>query len=98
MRPLAVLALAATIFSAAFAQGAKPTVRRQPVQLKVRHADPWAIKAMLEGQKIISPEISTILALMGMPPQTTQGTQGLFDDGKFLVNPNDNSLWFIPNN
>lgn len=105
----AVLALFAVLATAAFAQEApnrggqstQPTIRRQPVQIRVRHADPWAIKALLEGQSITAPEISTILALMGMPQQAQQSAQNagkaLFDDGTFIVNPGDNSLWFIPN-
>ena len=91
-------ALGALLITCSFGQGDRITIRRQPVQIRIRHADPWAVKAMLEGQSINSPEISTVMALMGMPQQATQTTKGLFDDGKLLVNPADNSLWFIPNN
>ncbi|MBC8066138.1 MAG: hypothetical protein H7Y17_15000, partial [Chlorobia bacterium] len=87
-----------------------------------RHADPWAVKVLLEGGDLRHPELSTILALMGGGgqgglgggrgaggqgqggqgglggPGGGNGTSPLFPDGKFIVNPGDNSLWFIPNN
>lgn len=31
----------------------------QPVRFPIRHADPWFVKAMLEGQNPFAPEIST---------------------------------------
>lgn len=95
---LAAILLVGLIAVTAFGQNAPPRQRRQPVQIRVRHADPWAVKTLLEGGQLISPELSTILALMGAPPPVTQGANGLFQDGKFIVNPADNSLWFIPNN
>lgn len=98
MRSLALIALGVILMPFAFGQGSQIKLRRQPVQIRVRHADPWAIKAMLEGQSLQFPELSTVLAVMGMPPQASQGGKPLFDDGKFIVNPADNSLWFIPDN
>jgi len=99
MRSLALIALGIALMPFAFGQGSQVKVRRQPVQIRVRHADPWAIKALLEGQSITAPELSTVLALMGMPAGATQGSgKPLFDDGKFIINPADNSLWFIPDN
>ena len=97
MRHVCVAFLSLFAIAMVSAQGEQPKLRRQAVQLRVRHADPWAVKALMEGQQIMSPEISTILNLMGMPPQMSQGANGLFNDGKFIVNPADNSLWFIPN-
>jgi len=88
--------LAATA-AMATAQIPRITVRRQPIRIQIRHADPWAIKIMLEGGQIQSPELSTILALMGGQPPQSNGGNSLYPDGKFLVNPADNSLWFIPN-
>lgn len=98
MKSFALALFVALLGGSALAQGTAPKVRRQPVQLKVRHADPWAVKALLEGQSIMSPELSTILNLMGVPPQASQGVNGLFTDGKLIINPADNSIWFIPNN
>jgi hypothetical protein len=84
--------------TSAFAQNIQIKVKRQPVQLRVRHADPWAIKTLLEGGQLRSPELSTILALMGgQPPAGNNNGTPLFPDGKFVVNPGDNTLWFIPN-
>ena len=90
------LILAATA-AMSLAQIPRITLRRQPVRIQVRNADPWAIKTMLEGGQIQSPELSTILALMGGQPPASNGGSPLFPDGKFVVNPADNSLWFIPN-
>lgn len=92
---IAVIAIAAS--GVAAAQNFTLRVPRQPIQIRVRHADPWAVKTLLEGGQLRSPEISTVMALMGVP-QNNQGTgTPLFPDGKFIVNPGDNSLWFIPN-
>lgn len=96
-------------------------IKRQPVQIRIRHADPWAVKTLLEGGELRHPELSTILALMGggpggggagapggagqgggrgqgagQPGQAGSGASPLFPGGKFIVNPGDNSLWFIP--
>ena len=98
MRSLALIALGLLVMPFASGQGIQIKVRRQPVQIRVRHADPWAIKAMLEGQSLAAPELSTVLAIMGMPAQAAQGGKPLFDDGHFIVNPGDNSLWFFPDN
>jgi hypothetical protein len=97
MRSVCIAILSLFAIAMVSAQGELPKAHRQAVQLRVRHADPWAVKALMEGQQIMSPEISTILNLMGMPPQMSQGANGLFNDGKFIVNPADNSLWFFPN-
>jgi hypothetical protein len=114
----------------AYAQGVPQfRLRPQPIQIKIRHADPWAVKTLLEGGELRAPELSTILALMGgTGGQGGQGGQGgagggrggaggaggrggaggaaggqggdgrspLFPGGRFIINPGDNSLWFIP--
>lgn len=67
-----------------------------PVRLVVRHADPWFVKAMLEGRQVWTPELSTIIGFMGWPPEIGQGANALFSGGKLIVNPTDNSLWFFP--
>lgn len=68
-----------------------------PVKIKVRHADPWMLVALLQGQPVISPEISTLMGFMGMPaPPPTAGFGNLFPAGRIFVNPTDNSIWFVP--
>lgn len=126
---LAAIALISLAAVTAFSQGVPQLrVKRQPIQIKIRHADPWAVKTLLEGGELRHPELSTILALMGggpgggggagggapggaggaggqgqsggrgagQPGQGGNGTSPLFPGGKFIVNPGDNSLWFIP--
>jgi len=52
---------------------------------------------MLEGRQILSPELSTVLALSGgAPPAMAQATAPLVMNGRFMVNPTDNTLWFFP--
>lgn len=67
-----------------------------PIQFKIRHADPWFIKGLLEGQNLISPELSTIIGFMGFPEAGTNAVNRLFTGGRLVVNPTDNSLWFFP--
>lgn len=126
---LAAIALLGLVAVTAFGQAVPQLrIKRQPVQIKIRHADPWAVKTLLEGGELRHPELSTILALMGgrggqggqaggqqggpnrgqgggtgqgntggTPGTGGSGVSPLFPDGKFIVNPADNSLWFIPN-
>ena len=70
----------------------------RPVRFAVRHADPWAIKAMMEGRPIVSPEISTLLLRMGQPAAAgaAAGASNLLMGGTLFVDPTDNSLWWIP--
>jgi hypothetical protein len=96
MKALAIVAIAAV---AGIAAAQQPLPRLQAFRFVVRHADPFAIKAMLEGQQIMTPEISTLLLLGGVPPaaaQAAQGANALFTGGRIIVHPGDNSLWFIP--
>lgn len=72
-------------------------VARKPIRIQVRHADPWFVKAMLEGQTVLSPEISTLLNGMGFPQGAVNLIDKAFEGGKFMVNPADNSIWWIPN-
>ncbi|HTQ10610.1 MAG TPA: hypothetical protein VMI31_11100 [Fimbriimonadaceae bacterium] len=84
---LAFLAASAMLF----AQG--PTFYR----VRVRHADPWAIKALIEGTPIARPELSTILGFAGVPDKDSALIEEMFGgQGRLLVNPTDNSLIFIP--
>lgn len=81
------------LFSAVLGQSSP-----QPVRFAVQHADPWAIKSMMEGRPIVSPEISTLLLQMGQPAAAaaTASTANLLMGGTLFVNPIDNSLWWIP--
>ena len=71
---------------------------QRPIRIPVRHADPWAIKAMMEGQPIVSPELSQLLLLGGQTGAAAAVTAGanLLMDGILFVNPTDNSLWWYP--
>lgn len=68
----------------------------RPVRFKIYHADPWTVKALLEGQALLSPEMSTLLTSLGAPPQAGNTLNGLFKDGKFVINAADNSLYWFP--
>ena len=67
-----------------------------PTRMEIRHADPWFVKAMLEGRGVVSPELSTVFGFMGFPPSTGDAVNALFKGGRLVVNPTDNSLWFFP--
>jgi hypothetical protein len=96
MRLLAALALSATAVGMAGAMQGLQITTSEPVRIKIRHADPWAVKAMLDGQPLVSPELSTVFNLLGMPPAAAQGVNSFFTGGHLIVNPTDNSLWFYP--
>ncbi len=66
-----------------------------PIKIPVYHADPWFIVAMLDGRSVSSPEMSTILGFMGAPPEASQAFNRIFN-GKFVVSPADNAIWFFP--
>ena len=85
----------AALLALSLAVAASASAQARPVRIPIRHADPWAIKAMLEGRPIVSPELSTVLLLGGQAPAGT-AVNALFRNGRFVVNPADNSLWFIP--
>ncbi|HMS55675.1 MAG TPA: hypothetical protein PKA27_09775 [Fimbriimonadaceae bacterium] len=89
---LAALTLAIAIGSSAFAQESG-----RPIRIPVRHADPYMIKALLEGQTILQPELSTSLQFAGVPAQAPGAVNAFFKNGRLVVNPTDNSLWFFPN-
>lgn len=71
---------------------------QRPIRIPVRHADPWAIKAMMEGRPIVSPELSQLLLLGGQTGTAAAVAAGanLLMDGILFVNPTDNSLWWYP--
>jgi hypothetical protein len=67
------------------------------VRIPVRHADPWMVKAMLEGLAVRTPEISTTGGLQGLGGQAANAAATFLRNGRLMVNPTDNSLWYIPN-
>ncbi len=89
----AFLSLVALLSASAFAQTSP-----RPIRIPVRHADPWAIKALMEGRPLVSPEVSTILLLSGQPAMAgaVAAASNLLMGGTLFVNPTDNSLWWIP--
>ncbi len=101
MQRMVVVALAAGIaaYGWASAGGKKQIDNPVPVKFPIRHADPWAVKAMIEGLNIKSPELSTVMNMLGGRPPAAQGnsTSPLLKDGYLVVNPTDNSLWWYPN-
>lgn len=68
------------------------------IRIPVLHADPWAIKAMMEGRPIVSPEISTLLMQSGQmgAAGAVAAASNLLMGGTLFVNPTDNSLWWMP--
>lgn len=94
-RPRRMKAFAALLFcilaTACFGQNRAP----EPLRFAVRHADPWMVKALLEGASIMQPELSTIWAIAGQA-QVPAAVNALFKNGRWVVNPTDNSLWFFP--
>lgn len=76
----------------------KQADNRVPVRLPIHHADPWAVKALIEGSGITSPEISTVLKVTGgnLPGGQGGANSPLLKDGFLVVNPTDNSLWWYP--
>lgn len=70
----------------------------RPIRIPVRHADPWAIKAMMEGRPLVSPELSVVLMVSGQTSLAgaAAAAANLLMDGFLVVNPTDNSLWWYP--
>lgn len=67
----------------------------RPFRIPIRHADPWMIKALLEGMPVRSPEMSTQPGFQGVG-QAANTAASLLKSGRLVVNPTDNSLWFYP--
>ena len=71
----------------------------QAFRIPVRHADPWMIKAMLEGQAVRSPELSCAVGIGGLGAAVIaaiNATGSILRDGILVVNAADNSLWWMP--
>ena len=82
--------IALTVFgTAAFGQ------TKRLVRFRIMHADPYLVKSLLEGQGILSPEMSTMLDFVGAPAGAGDALRGLFKGGKFMVNAADNALFWI---
>lgn len=92
------------LFIAIFASGTVGKKQQMsehiPVKFTIRHADPWSVKAMLEGGSIGSPEQSTLWQLLGGSNRSggnmSNGGSPILGDGFLVVNPTDNSLWWYP--
>jgi hypothetical protein len=102
MRPILAVILLAISANAALAvnKGRRQLDNRVPVKFQIFHADPWAVKALLEGRQHSQPEISTVAALgggTGMQGGQSNQKSPLLQDGYLVVNPTDNSLWWYPN-
>lgn len=65
-------------------------------RFEVYHADPYVVVMLLMGQSPPYPEVSTLTGwISGMVSPSGEGTlTGV--RGRFIVNPADNSIWFIP--
>lgn len=67
-----------------------------PVRIQVYHADPYLIVSLLEGRQVPFPEMSTLAIFRFQPRQGGQQGQGFYPEGTFIVNPTDNSIWYLP--
>ena len=67
-----------------------------PIRIPVRHADPWMIKALLEGVAVTAPEMSTLPGFQGLGQNAANAVGSFIRGGRLVVNPTDNSLWFFP--
>jgi hypothetical protein len=92
--------IALGIFIALAAQGysqVRPLGDSGVMRVRLMHADPWAVKALLQGTPFNQPELSTILGFAGVPDKDSDLIQSLFGGkGRLVVNPTDNSLLFFP--
>lgn len=85
--------LSLSFLMVAAAHGQDP---KAPFRIQIRHADPWAVKAMLEGLQITTPEISTLTGFRGVGAAAGSAATKLLKSGYLVVNPTDNSLWLFP--
>lgn len=67
-----------------------------PIRIPVRRADPWMIKALLEGFAVNAPEMSTLPGFQGLGQNAASAAGTFLKGGRLVVNPTDNSLWFFP--
>ena len=96
MKAFAALSLLCALATSLFAQ-ARPIGDKGVYRIYIKHADPWFIKAMLEGTAVNQPELSTILGFAGIPDKESSLLESLFGvQGRLVVDPTDNSLIFFP--
>lgn len=96
MKLLASLGLFALLVAFSHGQN-NPVEGRSFIRIVVRHGDPWAIKALIEGTPITQPELSAILGFAGVPDKESSLLESMFGGkGRLIVNPTDNSILFIP--
>jgi hypothetical protein len=89
MKWIVGITLSIAVAGSAFSQGI-----RDPFRIRIRHADPWVVKAMIEGLQVRIPEMSTIPGFAGMLGNAANTAAKLLQDGFLVVNPTDNSLWY----
>lgn len=96
MRLFALIGVFLALLGHSQAQG-RPVGDRGVVRVYVQHADPYAIKSLLEGLSFSKPELSTILGFAGVPDQESELIASIFGgQGTLVVNPTDNSILFFP--
>jgi hypothetical protein len=96
MKLLACLGLLVACASCSLAQ-TRPVGDNGVMRIYVMHADPWAVKALIEGTPISQPELSTILGFAGIPSKESSFIESIFGgQGTLVVNPTDNSILFFP--
>jgi len=84
----------AVCLSGAQAQSLASILDGRAVKIQVRHADPCLIVALIQGMQVQSPELSTILNFAGIP--TTIPDDAFVPKGRMIVDPTDNSIWYLP--
>ncbi len=68
-----------------------------PGHYYVQHGDPYVIVMLLMGQSPPFPEMSTARIIFGGQFATQQQNGRWFiPEGTLMVNPADNSIWYIP--
>lgn len=98
MKLFAALAALAILAIPAFGQ---EMPKKEPTYMRIRvmSADPWFVKAMLEGVKVTTPELSTLMGFAGVPDQESALISGLLGaKGHIIVDPTDNSLVVVVKN
>jgi len=84
------------VLGALFIASSQAQDPRVPFKVQIHHADPWAVKAMLEGMAITTPEISSLPGFRGVAAAAGNAANRLLKSGRLVVNPTDNSLWLFP--
>ena len=98
MKLFAAIGLIASLAGCAFGQ-ARPIADGGFVRIMIFHADPYMVKALLQGSSTytMAPELSTIMGFAGVPDKDSELIESIFGGkGRLVVNPTDNSLLFFP--